>query len=69
MPLLFSYPASDLIRGQEAKLYVEIPVGKKVYFEESLYTNNLPNENNFRFLKRYAGKICVMTHAGLKVVE
>lgn len=69
LPLLFSYPASDLIRGQEAKLYIEIPVGKKVYFEESVYSNNLPNEVNYRFLRRYAGKNYVMTKGGLVIIE
>lgn len=69
LPLLFSYPAADLIRGQEVKLYVEIPLGEKVYFEESLHYNNLPNEINYRFLKRYAGKTCVMTQEGLIAVE
>jgi len=69
LPLLFSYPSADLIRGQEVRLYVEIPVGKKVYFEESLYSNNLPNEINYRFLKRYAGKNCIMTKEGLVIIE
>lgn len=69
LPLLFSYPADDLFRAQQAKLYIEIPVGQKVYFEESLYTNNLPNEINYRFVRRYAGKSCVMTQEGLVIID
>ncbi|MBU2558517.1 MAG: PspC domain-containing protein [Bacteroidetes bacterium] len=69
LPMLYGYPAADLLRGQRVTITMEIPLGEEVFFDSSLYNENLPNHRNYRYFKRYTGKTWVMTPQGLTEVK
>lgn len=69
LPMFYRFPEEDLLRAQELAVYVEIPEGRKITFDDKLFHENLPNHRNYRYFKRYAGKTWMMTEQGLTEVK
>ena len=48
VPSEFSYPVGDKIRGQEAFILIEIPLGKEInYLDEELQYRNRRHDENY----------------------
>ncbi len=69
LPMLYRFPEEDLLRVQELTVYVEIPEGRKLTFDDKLYHEDLPYNRNYRYFKRYVGKSWMMTKQGLTEVK